>query len=96
MARLDEAIEDIDWQLDELRDLLREVRKIYGIDGITRPIYLGQQSVRIGDDGKAVMITRRHGEIVDVSKVDLEPAETEITEAPNAADIGRSSRKSKK
>ena len=75
VARLDEAVEDIDWRLDELRDLLREVRKIYDLSGITRPIYLGKLSVKIGDDGKALLIVRRDGEIVDVFPLDLEPGD---------------------
>ena len=73
VARLDQAVEDIDWRLDELRDRLREVREIYEIGGITRPVYLGKLSVKIDDDGTVLLIVRRAGRVVDVTRLDLEP-----------------------
>jgi hypothetical protein len=90
VSRLDEAVEDIDWRLDELRDLLREVRKIYSITGVvTRPIYLGNMSVKIDDDGRALLFTRRDGRVVDVTPVDLEPKEETLAGAPELATMAK-------
>lgn len=75
IGHLDEAVGDLGWRLDEVRDILREVRKIHSLGEFARPfISMGKLSVKIRDDGKAVLIRRRGGLIIDVFPLDLEPA----------------------